>query len=195
MLARPVRWLAVAGAALAVSAAPAGAVDESTITSLKLRDPALASKPEVRWWLSQGAHTDQTIKESVKEIADAGFAGIEFAMLNENRVDATKFAYGSPEWTHDVKLIISEATKYGLGASFTSGTHWATANIPGLDPNAEAANHEVAAGRAEVRQGTTLTQVPVPAAAAGRTQTFVSAVAYKLTTPYTNTPTLRQPME
>src|SRR4051812_15090230 len=171
------------------------AVDESSVTSLKLKTPKLEDKPEVRWWLSQGAHTDQTIKESVKEIADAGFTGIEFAMLNESRVDATKFAYGSPEWTHDVKLIISEATKYGLGASFTSGTHWATANIPGLDPNSEAANHEVASARAYVPQGTTATQAPVPTITAGRTQSFVSAVAYKLTSAYTNNPTLLQPLQ
>jgi hypothetical protein len=58
---------AVLAAALVLAAAPAArAVDESSITSLQLKAPERASKPEVRWWLSQGAHTDQTIKESVK---------------------------------------------------------------------------------------------------------------------------------
>ena len=171
------------------------AVDSSTITGLELDEPERQYKPEVRWWLSQGAHTDETIKESVKEIADAGFAGIEFAMLNEPNVDATKFAYGSQEWVHDVKLIITEATKYGLSASFTSGTHWATANIPGLDPNSEAANHDVGSAHAHVPQGSTLTSVPTPSIAPGRTQSFNSAVAYKLTSPYTSTPTIRQPLQ
>ena len=106
----------------------------------------------MRWWLSQGRHTDETIKESVQEIADAGFAGIEFAQLNEPNVDASKFAYGSPEWTHDVELIIGEATKHGLGASFTSGTHWATANIPGLDTNSGAAHHDVGNAQATCRR-------------------------------------------
>lgn len=170
-------------------------LDPSTITSLQLDQPELEFKPEVRWWLSEGAHTEQTIKESVKEIADSGFGGIEFAMLNESRVDASKFAYGSQEWVNDVKLIISEATKYGLGISFTSGTNWATANIPGLDPNSEGANHDVGAARALVTSGSTLTTVPVPTIAAGRTQTFVGAVAYRLLSPYTNSPSLNSPLQ
>jgi hypothetical protein len=171
------------------------AIDSSSITGLALDEPELEFKPEVRWWLSQGAHTEETIRESVREIADAGFAGVEFAMLNEPRVDASKFAYGSQEWVNDVKLIITEATKYGLSASFTSGTHWATANIPGLDPNSEAANHDVGAARAQVTQGSTLTTVPVPTIAGGRTQTFVGAVAYRLLSPYTNNPTIRAPLQ
>ena len=165
------------------------------VTGLALDEPELEYKPEVRWWLSQGHHTDETIKESVQEIADAGFAGIEFAQLNEPNVDASRFAYGSPEWTHDVELIIGEATKYGLSASFTSGTHWATANIPGLDANSEAANHDVGNAHSYVPQGSTLTTVPTPSIAPGRTQSFVSAVAYKLTTPYIASPTIRQPLQ
>src|SRR4051794_10873940 len=181
--------------ARAATSVAVAADDPAGVTRLKLDRPALEDKPEVRWWLSEGAHTDQTIKESVKEVADAGFGGIEFAMLNEPQVDATKFAYGSQEWLHDVKLIIGEATKYGLSASFTSGTNWATANIPGLDPNSESANHEVASAQARVARGTTLTTLPTPATGAGRTQTFVSAVAYRLAGPYTASPTIRQPLQ
>ena len=128
------------------------------ITGLALDEPELAYKPEVRWWLSQGHHTDETIKESVQ-------------------------------------LIIGEATKHGLSASFTSGTHWATANIPGLDANSEAADHDVGNAHSYVPQGSTLTTVPTPSIAPGRTQRFVSAVAYKLTTPYTASPTIRQPLQ
>ena len=198
----PLSFLAAAGSAGdGFAAERGGAVPTPAaaqeITGLALDEPELAHKPEVRWWLSQGRHTDETIKESVQEIADAGFAGIEFAQLNEPNVDASKFAYGSPEWTHDVELIIGEATKHGLSASasFTSGTHWATANIPGLDTNSEAANHDVGNAHSYVPQGSTLTTVPTPSVAPGRTQRFVSAVAYKLTTPHTASPTIRQPLQ
>ena len=198
----PLSFLAAAGSAGdGFAAERGGAVPTPAaaqeITGLALDEPELAHKPEVRWWLSQGRHTDETIKESVQEIADAGFAGIEFAQLNEPNVDASKFAHGSPEWTHDVELIIGEATKHGLSASasFTSGTHWATANIPGLDANSEAANHDVGNAHSYVPQGSTLTTVPTPSVAPGRTQRFVSAVAYKLTTPHTASPTIRQPLQ
>jgi hypothetical protein len=157
------------------------ATDPSTITSLKLDKPATNTKPEVRWWMTQGAHTDETIKESVKEVADAGFGGIEFVMLNDTNVSAAEFGYGSEEWTHDVKTVIQECTKYGMSASFTSGTNWNTANVPGLDLNDEAANHNLAVANAYVADGVTQTTVPTPTlTAAITTQTAVSAVAYKL---------------
>lgn len=165
------------------------------ITGLKLDEPLREYKTEVRWWLAEGAHTEQTIKESVQELADSGFAGLEFAMLNEPNVDASKFAYGSQEWVNDVKLLITEATKYGLGASFTSGTNWSTANIPGLDPNSEAASHDVGSAHAHVPEGTTLTTVPAPAIGEGLTQSFVSAVAYRLAGAYTDSPTIWQPLQ
>ncbi len=173
----------------------ASASDLGNVTSLKLDKPTTESKPEVRWWLAQGSHTDETIKESVKEIADSGFSGIEFAMLNETNVDASKFSYGSKEWVNDVKLIIAETAKRGLSASFTSGTHWSTANIPGLDPNSEGASHDVGSAHANVQQGSTLTTVPTPTIAAGRTQKLVSAVAYKLDNAYTTTPTIYSPLQ
>lgn len=141
-----------------------------------------------------GAHTEETIKESVREIAESGFAGIEFAMLNAPGVNPSIWSYGSQEWVNDVRLIIQEATKYGLSASFTSGTHWATANIPGLSGDDQAANQDVANARALVTQGNTLTTVPVPTIQAGRNQTFVSAVAYKLAGPNVPNPNIRHPL-
>lgn len=119
----------VAVGAVHASEPPPSEADTSDVTAVHLQHPLTEYKPEVRWWLAMGAHTDETIKESVQHIAESGFGGIEFAMLDAPGVDAKSFSYGSEEWLHDVKLIISESTKYGLGASFTSGTHWGTANV------------------------------------------------------------------
>ena len=54
---------------LAMSASAGAAVDESTVTSLKLGQPELRYKPEVRWWLSEGAHSPLDDKLGV-EILD-----------------------------------------------------------------------------------------------------------------------------
>ena len=64
-------------------------------------------------------------------------------MLNESKLDSNIYAYGSEEWSHDVKLAIETATKLAMSVSLTSGTNWSTANIAGLDPNSEAAEQEV----------------------------------------------------
>ncbi len=87
-------------------------------------------RPDVRWWLAEGLHTDPTLRKNVKEICDSGFGAAEFLAMPEPGADSGIYGWGSEEWTSDSRLIIKEATEKGLGFSLTSGSHWATANLP-----------------------------------------------------------------
>lgn len=87
-------------------------------------------RPDVRWWLAEGLHTDPTLRRNVKEIYDSGFGAAEFLAMPEPGADSSVYGWGSEEWTSDSRLIIQEATERGLGFSLTSGSHWATANLP-----------------------------------------------------------------
>lgn len=98
---------------------------------------------ELRWWLAEGSHTDETLIEEIHAIYDAGFSGIELCQLDENVLDPAVYAYGSDQWNHDVHLILREALGLGLRVALTAGTNWSTANIPGLDPDSQAASQEV----------------------------------------------------
>lgn len=101
-------------------------------------------RPYARWWLAEGSHTDTTLKESVKELYDAGYGGIEFVTLDESQyLDDQTYAWGSDEWIHDTKIIIEECRKYGMSVSMTSGTHWATANLTTINPDDQAASQEL----------------------------------------------------
>ena len=72
-------------------------VDQSSITSLKLHLPEQKYNTEVRWWLSQGHHTDETIIESIQEIYEPALPK-SVAMLNEPNVGMTVFSCRSDEW-------------------------------------------------------------------------------------------------
>lgn len=189
------------GMASAKSSSPnlTGAVsDPASITNLNLDVPDQEFKTEVRWWLAQGAHTDETIKESVKEIYDAGFTGIEFAMLNDTNVPAAIYGYGSEEWLHDAKLLLEETTKYGMSLSFTSGTHWASANIPGLDPNSRAAGQEFRTSEQRVAAGQTRTgalTMPPKRGAMVTEQKPIIVGAYKLEGAYNASAAHYNPMK
>lgn len=104
-------------------------------------------RPGTRWWLAEGLHTDTTIKADMKMLHDMGIGSVEIVCMPEPNVDSDlsdtvfvsnttgrtpqqTYSWGSDEWWHDVKLIIQEANKYGMGFSMTSGTHWANANLP-----------------------------------------------------------------
>ncbi len=148
----------------------------------KYAEPAMEYWPEARWWLAEGSNTDETIQETIQSAYDSGIGAVEFATL-EAGVDAETYSWGSDEWISDSHKVIEEATKLGMGVSFTSGTHWRTANIPGLDPNSDAASQELAATTQNVASGETFDGViPMPEAAEGITsQKLVAVVAAKVT--------------
>ena len=106
--------------------------------------PEMKYKPYARWWLAEGSHTDETLRESVQELYDDGYGGIEFVTLDESQyLDKETYAWGSPEWIHDTKVIIEECNRLGMSVSMTSGTHWSTANLISITPDEEAASQEL----------------------------------------------------
>lgn len=137
--------------ALAVPAEESGSFQESL--EVRYKNPDQKFQTETRWWLAEGAHTDETIVEEIKTMHEQGFSGFELCMLNEGKLDSNIYAYGSEEWSHDVKLAIETASELGMSVSLTSGTNWSTANISGLDPNSEAAGQEVGYSVEKVASG------------------------------------------
>jgi hypothetical protein len=93
--------------------------------------------------MAEGAHTDETLLEEVQAIYDAGFRGMELCEQVDTSVSDADYGYGSDQWDHDLKLVLDKALDLGMTVSLTSGTNWATANIPGLDPQSQAASQVV----------------------------------------------------
>src|SRR6478609_1927791 len=67
-------------------------------------DPDRIYSSDVRWWLGEAAHTDETLLEEIQALYDAGFRGVELCMQTDNAPDAD-YAYGSEMWTHKWNLI------------------------------------------------------------------------------------------
>lgn len=148
-------------------------------------EPAQQYKTEARWWLPEGSHTDETIIEEITAMHDQGFTGFELCMLDEAGSDDSIYAYGSESWSHDVKVAIETATSLGMSVGLTSGTHWQCANIPGLDPNSEAAGQEAGWSMTRVAAGESvsgaLTKPKVREDREGEVdQTLIGVYAYKI---------------
>ncbi|MCL2736527.1 MAG: hypothetical protein FWD75_07860 [Propionibacteriaceae bacterium] len=110
--------------------------------------PPTQYKPGARWWLPEGVNTDDVLRANVKTLYEMGISQIEIVCRGEAAVDARYtpdnldtsiwgndtsqeiYSWGSQEWLNDEKVIIQEATKYGMGFSLTSGTNWSNANLP-----------------------------------------------------------------
>jgi hypothetical protein len=111
--------------------------------SIGLAKPPIEFWPDVRWWLAEGFHTDETLKRDIQLLQDAGFGAAEFLAMDEQGVDHRKYGWGSEEWVHDTHTMIRETTERGMGASVTSGTNWSNANLITINPDDRAAAKEL----------------------------------------------------
>ena len=131
--------------AAAVPATAEAADDFAASLEARFAEPETAHRPYARWWLAEGSHTDETLRESVKELYEAGFGGVEFVTLTSEAefLDDETYGWGSPEWNHDTKVILEACAKYGMSVSMTGGTYWATANLPNITPDQPEAAQEL----------------------------------------------------
>ena len=118
-----------------------------------LQDPPIEFRPELRWWLAEGLHTDETLRSEIAAAHRLGFGGMEFLAMDEVSVDHHRYGWGAEEWTHDSMLVVEETTAREMSVSFTSGTNWSNANLPGIDPDHPAAAKELNFVSETLRQG------------------------------------------
>ncbi|WP_298130505.1 Ig-like domain-containing protein [Micropruina sp.] len=164
----------------APAAAPSGGSAFARQLESKYIDPDRIYSADIRWWLGEAAHTDETLLEQIQVLYDAGFRGVELCMQNDGSAADADYAYGSEMWTHKWSLMMNKLLDLGMSVYLTSGTNWATSNVPGLDPVSQAAMQNLTLGTATVNAGETLTTLPVPAANARRAGAkLVTAYAYR----------------
>ena len=143
--------------------------------------PDIENRTEVRWWMAEGAHTDETLEEEVQAIYDAGFRGIELCQLDNGNINAGDYGYGSDQWNHDFHLVMNKALDLGMTLGLTSGTNWNTTNVPGLDPDSQAANQCVFQLNEQLTAGTSRTGAIPTNGDLREKATFIGAYAYKKT--------------
>ena len=109
----------------------------------QLVKPGVEYWPEVRWWLAEGFHTDETLKKEIDALYRNGFGAVEFLAMDEPGADSSLYGWGSEEWVHDSHVVMNEATRKKMGVSMTSGTNWSNANLISICPDDRAAAKEL----------------------------------------------------
>lgn len=107
------------------------------------KQPKQTYGPDVRWWLAEGLHTDQTLKHDLDMLKESGFGAIEFLAMDDLGADDSLYGWGSEEWVHDSQLLFEETTKRGMGVSTTCGTNWSNCNLTSITPDDKAAAKEL----------------------------------------------------
>jgi hypothetical protein len=153
-------------------------------------DPDRIYSADVRWWLGKASATDESLLEEVQALYDGGFRGVELCMQGDTTAPDADYAYGSEMWTHKWNLLMNKLLDLGMSVYLTSGTNWATSNVPGIDPASQQAMQNLTLGTSTVAAGQTLTTLTAPAAGNRRAGArFVTAYAYRVTSGDTVDPT------
>jgi hypothetical protein len=159
-----------------------------------IKNPPIEYRPELRWWLAEGLHTDETLRYEIDAAHRLGFGGMEFLAMDEGNIDHARYGWGAEEWVHDSQIVVEETTKRNMSVSFTSGTNWSNANLPTIDPDHPAAAKELDLVSEDLPGGTSrsgaLPRVDLEAEPAARllpghrgvirTQTLVAVVAARV---------------
>ena len=145
-------------------------------------DPDRVYSSEVRWWIGDASNTDEAILEEIQALYDAGFRGVELCMQDDKNAPNEIYAYGSDMWAHKWSLMMNKILDLGMTLSLTSGTNWATSNIPGLDPDSEQASQVVEMSEQKLAAGESITSLAKPSTMRETNKgKFVGAYAYKVT--------------
>ena len=75
--------------ALSMIATAEPAEDFAAQLTSDFAEPEMRYRPYARWWLAEGSHTDETLIESIHELYDAGYGGVEPPMPGVRRSGST----------------------------------------------------------------------------------------------------------
>ena len=72
-------------------------------TKKQLQNPDLQYRPDVRWWLAEGFHTDETLKKEIKDLFESGFGAVEFLAMEEMGADHALYGWA---WRSPASALI-----------------------------------------------------------------------------------------
>ena len=89
---------AVLSAALLLPAASALAEDDAFAAEIERRytAPSIDNRSEVRWWMAEAGHTDETIRAEIQAMYDGGFRGVELCAQGDDLIQQDLFHDRSP---------------------------------------------------------------------------------------------------
>ena len=115
------------------------AANFAEVLRARYADPDRVYSADVRWWLGEASNTDEALLNEIQALYNGGFRGVELCMQGDSEAPDEVYAYGSEMWAHKWNLLMNKLLDLGMGVYLTSGTNWATSNVPAseIDPASE----------------------------------------------------------
>ena len=136
----------------------------SSNTLEKFKKPDVDAKGMFRWWFPDAGASEALVQEQVRSIYDAGFGGVEVAMVPHwTDFDAAQYGWGTAPWINIMKSVL-RAAKVLPGpfkVDFTITAHWPP-SINTIDPNNIAASEELSFAYRKITSPESGAPLPMP---------------------------------
>ena len=150
--------------------------------------PPLSNRPMLRWWWPHGLVDVDELRHEIDEMHAAGFGGAEIQDVHfsvEVVMDPEGHGWGTEPWTNAVLSASEYAKTLDFEIDIALGPTYPAAN-PGITPDSEGAEKEVATGHVIVSDGQKYSgNVPPATAASGggvNNQTLIALQAFRMNT-------------
>jgi len=121
------------------SSAQSGA--QLTKAAADFRNPGTPYRPHMRMWIPQAAVDESVLRSQVNDLADAGVGDIELVAFDFVRgggpnapastapaIDSAVYGWGTPNWAKTMEILLDQAGKRGIKATFIMGPAWPIAS-------------------------------------------------------------------
>lgn len=178
-------------AAQALPALPAAATGVGGKGSIARRwaTPPASAGARFRWWWPNGHVDPVQIAKEVKQVASAGFGGLEIADVHhsvKSGLDPAGQGWATAPWLAGVDAALTQASREGISIDVTAGPSWPAA-VPTVQADSPVACQELVHGLVTVAAGETFDgAVPEPSIAPATSVTrkaLVRVQAVQLVTP------------
>nr|WP_319511106.1 glycosyl hydrolase [uncultured Draconibacterium sp.] len=126
------------------------------------KNPEAKYRPHMRMWIPQAAIDENTLRSQINDLADAGVGDIELVAFDIERrrfgaseepaepaISTEVYGWGTPNWTNTMQILLDQAGKRGIKATFTVGPAWPVASpllkksSPGVEVQLSCTKHDV----------------------------------------------------
>ena len=122
--------------------------NSSPESDFNFANPGREYCPHVRMWIPQAATDETTLRSQIADLSEAGFGDVELVAF-DSRVGVPDYGWGTENWNKTMQVVLDEAGKNGMTATFTIGPAWPIAS-PLLKTDSDGVEIQLGCDRTDV---------------------------------------------
>jgi len=140
--------------------------EQSRKVAAQFQSPDPQYRPHIRMWIPQAAEDEIVLRAQIDDLANAGIGDVEIVGFDFIRggpaaaspvtpaappIDSAVYGWGTPNWTKTMEIVLDQAGKRGIKATFTMGPSWPI-STPLLSKSSPGVETQLASAKVDVSE-------------------------------------------